>query len=159
MDIRWCQLWNNPIVTSLLTLKHQDVLPAAESYGSLSASSPSTRQDWSASRTRNGGWYSKAVKMLEPRFCFWYRNQIPAETPTTVMTLRMTRMVSTGLGAEQNTQQCQGQRDNSRGKRPSFKVHLLRFAFSASERHKSSPVRLATQPKHGSTQSCLKMMF
>lgn len=108
LELHWCQLWNNHIVTSLLTLKHQDVLPAAEfSYGMLSASSASTRQDWSGSRTRNGGWYSKAVKMFEPRFCFWYRNQIPAETPTTVITLRMTRMDSTGLGAERNKQQCQ----------------------------------------------------
>lgn len=59
-------------VTSVLIRKHQDALPAVKSsYGTLSVSSASTRQVWSGSRTRNGGWYSKAVKMLEPRLCFW----------------------------------------------------------------------------------------
>lgn len=122
VEIRWCQLWNNHIVTSLLTLKQQDVA----SYGTLSASSASTRQDWSGSRTRNGGWYSKAVKTLEPRFCFWYRNQIPAESPTTVITLRMTRTDSTGLGAEHNKQQCQGHEGATVCKRPSS-LTSLRF--------------------------------
>lgn len=129
VEICWCQLWNNHIVTSLLTLKHQEVPPAAaSSYGTLSASSASTRQDWSGSRTRNGGWYSKAVKMLEPRFCFWYRNQIPAETPTTVITLRMTRMDSMGLGSEQNKQQRQGHKVTTlcaRGR-------VLKFTYFAS---------------------------
>lgn len=91
-------------VSSLLTLKHWDVLPAVSksSYGTLSVSSSSTRQDRSFSRTRNGGWYSKNVKTFEPGFCFWYRNQIPVDIPTMTITLRTTRMDSTALGSEQN---------------------------------------------------------
>lgn len=70
------------------------------SYGVLSVSSASTRHDWSVSGTRNGGWYSNAVTMPEPKLCFWCRNQTTAETPTIATTLRMTRAESTALGSE-----------------------------------------------------------
>lgn len=69
-----------------------------------SVSSASTRQDSSVSGTRNGGWYSNAVKMGEPEFCFWCTNQIPAETPTTATTLRMTRVESSALGSKENNE-------------------------------------------------------
>ena len=75
-------------------------------YGTLSFSSASTRPDWSVSRTRNGGWYSNAVKRVAPRLCFWCRNQITAETPMTPTTLRMTRADSSALGSEEDGLQC-----------------------------------------------------
>lgn len=133
----------------------------ASSYGTLTSSSPSTRQDWSGSRTRNGGWYSKAVKMLEPRLCFWYRNQIPAETPTTVITLRMTRMDSTGLGAEQSKQPCQGHKLTTLCARGRVLTCTYFASLSLPLKDKYSTVRLAktTQTRSNavsSTQSCLK---
>lgn len=72
----------------------------------LSVSSASTRQDWSVSRTRNGGWYSNPVRMVEPRLCFWCRNQITAETPMIATTLKMTRADSRALGSEKDKKQC-----------------------------------------------------
>lgn len=72
-------------------------------YGTLSVSSASTKQDWSVSRTRNGGWYSNAVKIVEPGFFLCWKNQITAETPKIATTLRMTRADSSALDSEGNS--------------------------------------------------------
>lgn len=75
------------------------------SYGALSVSSASTRQERSSSRTRNGGWYSNAVSIGKPGLFLWCRNQITAETPMIATTVRMTMAVSSALGpwGEQGT--------------------------------------------------------
>lgn len=86
------------------------VLPGREipfSYGTLSVSSDSTRQERSVSRTRNGGWYSNAASILEPGLCLWCTTHTTAETPMIATTLRMTRPDSSALdsGREQVTMQ------------------------------------------------------
>lgn len=78
-------------------------------YGALSVSSASTRQDWSGSRTRNGGWYSNAVKTKEPGFLLWWTNQMKAETPRMTTTLRITRPDTRALGSAGSKQQQQQQ--------------------------------------------------
>lgn len=74
----------------------------AKFYGVLSVSSASTRQDWSVSRTRNGGWYSNAVKTKEPGFLLWWMNQMTAETAKMSSTLIMTRPDTSALGSAGN---------------------------------------------------------
>lgn len=74
-------------------------------YGTLSVSSASTRQDWSLSRTRNGGWYSNAERMPEPRlWCFCCRNQMTTEIPMMVTTLSITRADTSAFGSEDKRQ-------------------------------------------------------
>lgn len=107
-------------------------------YGPSLVSSSSTRQEWSVSRTRNGGWYSNAVKMEDPTLCFWCQNQITTETPTIATTLRMTRTDTNTLGSEE--QQCKDGHDhkltNHKGIKhcnKGLKLDLLCLTSSASE--------------------------
>lgn len=106
-------------------------------YGPWLVSSSSTRQEWSVSRTRNGGWYSNAVKMEEPPLCFWCQNQITTETPIIATTLRMTRAVTNTLGSEE--QQRKDETNNHKGIKhcnKGLKLDLLCLTFSASEGEK-----------------------
>lgn len=131
-------------------------------YGTLSVSSASTRQDWSVSRTRNGGWYSNAVKMVEPRLFFWCRNQITAEIPMIATTLRMTRADSNALGPEEDKSQCEEghhyKRKSHRGtckelhwrrRKKSSKIYLLCLPSSSSAGNKKQHFEASrNNPKH-----------